>query len=131
MTDIQPRTTEYQVPDDPSWLGSAHGLDATDTITLDAAAFDPETAYPDGYIPGGTPLAEITATGLYGPYTTANTTTGLGVLAGHLVTSKAVKAADAKIVAAILTHGKVREANLFLPVDAAGKADVAGRIQYV
>lgn len=131
MTDIQPRTTEYQVPDDPSWLGSAHGLDATGTITLDAAAFTAETHYPDGYIPGGTPLAEITATHLYGPYTTADTTTGLGVLAGHLVASKAVKAADAKIVAAILTHGKVRAANLFLPVDAAGKADVAGRIQYV
>jgi hypothetical protein len=60
--------TETFGSDDQSWLGSAHGTDAARTVTLDTSAFTEALHYPDGYIRSGTPLAEITATGKYGPY---------------------------------------------------------------
>lgn len=57
------------VVDDQSWLGSAHGTNECDTITLDGpACLD---AFPDGVIPSGTVLGKITATGKYGPASTA------------------------------------------------------------
>lgn len=126
---IQPRSTEYQVPDDPSWLGSAHGLDATDPATLDVSAFTAGTHYPDGYIPGGTPVGKITASGKYGPYDDT-AVDGRQTLAGFVVAPRLVDG-QTDLVVALLTHGKVREARLPFAVDAAGKADVAGRIQFV
>jgi hypothetical protein len=60
------------VVDDQSWLGSAHGTNECDTITLDGpACLD---AFPDGVIPSGTVLGKITATGKYGPSSTAGNT---------------------------------------------------------
>jgi len=69
MTDISVATVNYQV-DQRAWLLSPHGTDpgTTPSITLDVSAFTADTHYPNGYIPSGTPLAKITATGLYGPY---------------------------------------------------------------
>lgn len=61
------------VVDDQSWLGSAHGTNECDTITLDGpACLD---AFPDGVIPSGVVLGKITATGKYGPASTAGNTT--------------------------------------------------------
>ncbi|MFI2664873.1 hypothetical protein [Micromonospora carbonacea] len=69
MTDISVATVNYQV-DKRAWLLSPHGTDpgTTPSITLDISAFTPAVHYPNGYIPSGTPLGRITATGLYGPY---------------------------------------------------------------
>lgn len=69
MTYIGVTTTSYQV-DQKSWLLSPHGTDpgATPGITLDISAFTSSIHYPNGYIPSGTPLAKITASGYYGPY---------------------------------------------------------------
>ncbi|MEV4767792.1 hypothetical protein [Micromonospora humida] len=69
MTDISVATVNYQV-DKRAWLLSPHGTDpgTTPSITLDVSAFTPSVHYPNGYIPSGTPLGKITATGLYGPY---------------------------------------------------------------
>jgi hypothetical protein len=238
---IAPLTTSYTV-EDHSWLGSAHGTDSTETITLDVSAFTEGTHYPNGYIPSGTPLAKITSSGLFGPYgaspsevqtltfdatggtytvafdgsaatgniTYLNTsgdtaaitaaleslstinpgdvtvtrgtpagnvtiftvtfggdyvgenipeivvtesltggsgtlvvatsqagggagTGGLEIGVGHLYTSTEVdpNTTTTDVGAALLTHGKVREANLPIAVDAAFKADVAGRIRYI
>jgi hypothetical protein len=55
------------LPEDRSWLGSAHGTTATRTITLDVSAFTANTHYPNGYIPSGMVLSEL-ASGLFGPY---------------------------------------------------------------
>jgi hypothetical protein len=66
--DISLRSEGPWVAENRQWLGSAHGTEATRTITLDVSAFTEGTHYPDGYIPSGTLLARITATGLYGPY---------------------------------------------------------------
>lgn len=73
MTDISVLTTNYQV-EKRSWLLGTHGTGPGDnpSITLDVSAFTAGVHYPNGYIPSGTNLAKITATGLYGPYTVSN-----------------------------------------------------------
>ena len=127
---IAPKTTTITGPGNPGWLGSAHGTDATRPVTLDVSKFTAGTHYPDGFIRGGTPVAKITATGKFGPYTPADSTTGLGDLVGFIYGDFPVDG-QANVVAAVLDHGKVREARLPIAVDAAGKTDVAGRIQFV
>lgn len=62
------KSTSYVVSDD-SWLGSAHGTDSTESITLDVSAFTSGTHYPNGFLLSGLPLGKITASGKYGPYT--------------------------------------------------------------
>jgi hypothetical protein len=126
---IQPKSTTYTIPDDPSWLGSAHGVDATDTVTLDVSTFTAGTHYPNGFLPGGLALGKITASGKYGPYSDA-AVDGRTALAGFLVFPRLVNGQTA-VVGALLTHGKVREARLPIAIDANAKVDVAGRIQFV
>lgn len=130
MTSIAPRTTGTFAVDDQSWLGSAHGTDATKTGTLDVSRFDQETYYPDGVIPSGTPVGVVTATGLLGSYKTSGSA-GDDVLYGHLVSAVKVEPGVTRISVGVLTRGDVVEANLPFPVDANGKADVVNRIWYV
>jgi hypothetical protein len=129
---ILAQTTEQFGSDDQSWLGSAHGTDATETISLDTSLFTAGTHYPDGYFKSGLPLGKITATGKYGPYSDA-ASDGRQTLVGFLFA--AVKAPTDNTIdpsAAMLTHGKVRTSRLPLgAVDAAGIADVAGTIRFV
>lgn len=131
--DISVRTETRQV-EDRSWLGSAHGTEATRSITLDVSAFTEADHYPNGYIPSGIALGRITASGLYGPYDNA-AADGTQVLVGHLFSSVQVQPADdtINVGAALFEHGKVVIANL--PdnhgVDAAGAADVDGSIIYI
>jgi hypothetical protein len=127
--DLSVQTATYG-QDDQSWIGAAHGIDLARSITLDSSAFTEGTHYPDGYIPGGTPLAKITATGLYGPYDNAGAG-GLEVLAGFLlVPTKPGSPTTVDVGSALYEHGRVVEANLPIAIDAAGKTDVAGRITF-
>jgi hypothetical protein len=64
--DLSLRRESFLV-DDQSWLGSEHGTQATESITLDTSAFTEGTHYPDGFFKSGIPLAKL-ASGLYGPY---------------------------------------------------------------
>lgn len=128
--DISLKTENFSF-DDQSWLGSAHGTDAARTVTLDTSAFTAGTHYPNGYFPSGLPLAKITATGKYGPYNDA-AADGTEVLVGFLlcaVDAPSVNTID--VGAAMLDHGRVVEAKLPIAVNANGKADVAGRIQFI
>jgi hypothetical protein len=128
--DLSLRTEMFGV-DDQSWLGSTHGTQATESITLDTSAFTPATHYPNGYFRSGIPLGRITASGKYGPYQ-GDATDGRETLVGFLW--GAVKAPASNTVdvgAAMFTHGKVRESRLPVAVDAAGKADVAGSIRFI
>ncbi len=99
---------------DQSWLGSAHGIRNARTEQLDISAFTAGTHYPNGYIPSGTPVAKVS--GLLVPYTSAEgTTTGAGVLAGHLLTDYPVNAsagAAGDYACAVLYHGTVRTAKV-------------------
>jgi hypothetical protein len=99
--------TETWGQDDASWLGSDHGTSMGRSITLDVSAFTPATHAPDGYYPSGLPLGQITATGLYAPFTPAGTD-GTEVLAGFLLTSVALPAdGTTDVVGALLDHGRV------------------------
>lgn len=120
------------LPEDRSWLGSAHGTDATETVTLDVSTFTAGTHYPNGFIPSGIALGKITASGKYGPYSDA-AGDGRTTLVGHLFNSTEVGSATSVPVAApMLVHGVIVEAKLPANhgVDANGKTDVAGRIRY-
>lgn len=130
MTSIAPRTTGSFAVDDPSWLGSAHGTDATETGTLDVSRFTENTHYPNGVLPSGTPVGKVTATGLYAPYSTSGSD-GADVLVGFTISPVKIEAGMTRTSVAVLTHGRVVEANLPFPVDANGKADAAGRIRFV
>ncbi len=90
---------------DMSWLDSTHGIRNSRTGIIDISAFTPATHYPDGFIPSGTPVALVS--GLYVPYDiTIGTTTGAGVLAGHLLTDQQV-VGTADFGAPIYDHGRV------------------------
>lgn len=56
----------FGAPEDYSWLGSAHGTNEADPITLNGDAF--LTTFTDGVVFGGTVVAKNAGTGLYEPY---------------------------------------------------------------
>lgn len=132
--DVSVRTEGFQ-GDNQSWLGSAHGTSSGDTITLSKAAFTAGTHYPNGFLPSGTALGKITSTVKYGPYNDA-ASNGTEVLVGFLLTPVAMSATGgADVGASILKHGEIVAANLPFQsgtgsLDAAGRADVAGRIWF-
>jgi hypothetical protein len=124
-------TTETFNQDDQSWLGSAHGTSSGRPVTLDASkGFVAGTHYPNGYLPSGTPLGKVTAGGKYGLYDDA-ASDGRQTLVGHLLSPVKVSSGTATPSGSLYEHGRVVAANLPFAVDAAGKADVVGRIWYV
>jgi hypothetical protein len=101
---------------DQSWLGSAHGIRNCRTETINLSAFTAGTHYPNGYIPSGTPVAKVG--GLLVPYTSAEaTTTGAGVLWGHLLTDQRV-VGTSNFPAPVLRHGEVVTAKVPQGTDA-------------
>jgi hypothetical protein len=134
MTAINVSTTSYQ-SEDRSWLASSFGTAEPMSVTLDVSAFTAATHYPNGYIPSGTVLGKITATGLYGPYLDAASDgrqTAVGLLfASTKVPDPATTTID--VGAAMQVRGDVVEAKLPANsgIDAAGKADLASRFMFV
>lgn len=55
---------QYLATEDHSWLGSRHGTEVPNGVTLDAATLS--AVFTDGRVPSGVVLNKITATGLYG-----------------------------------------------------------------
>lgn len=95
---------------DQSWLGSTHGIGNARTETIDISAFTPADHYPNGYIPSGTPVAIVA--GLAVPYDpTVGTTTGAGILAGHLLTDQKV-VGSTDFAAPVIDHGRVKTAKI-------------------
>lgn len=135
--DLSVRSYGPWSPENFSWLGSAHGTDSTQTITLVKSLFSAKSYYTGNQlIPGGVALGKITAGGatqdMYGPYDDA-ANDGRQVMVGHLFTTKSVTGTGLYIGAPILLHGMVRLSKLPTGhgVDANGQADVAGRITYL
>lgn len=109
--------------DDQSWLGSAHGTQSTQSITLDVATFTRADHYPEGWLKSGLPLAK--SGDRYVLWTSG------ADLAGHLFTPVQAPSNPATPVGgAILEHGRVIASKLPVPVDAAGQASATGRIIY-
>ena len=139
MTDISVRSTAHQV-EDRSWLWGPHGTEpgATPSITLDVSAFTAAVHYPNGYIPSGTPLAQITASKLYGPYTVSDevqtvTQGGAGLtsftltLSGQTTASLAQAATAAQVQAALEALSTVGVGNVLVTGNAGGPYTVTFR----
>lgn len=128
-------TTNYQ-SERRNWLLGTHGTGPGEnpSITLDVSAFTPATHYPNGFIPSGTVLGRITATGLYAPYdnafdadpvTAGQQGDGREVAAGILFSSVTVpNPADTTkdVGGALLQRGDVDPAKLPFATAAAGTA---------
>jgi hypothetical protein len=127
-SDITVRSSSWQV-DNREWAIGTHGHDLTPSVTLDVSKFTKATHFPNGYIPSGTLLGKVTATGLYGPYVEG---AGDGREVARGVLFSFLRAIDqqgntlAKVGGAILVHGAVKESKLPTNsgVDTAGKADL-------
>jgi hypothetical protein len=134
--------TEYGT-DSKEWVGSENHT--TTTITLWNDAFLARWA--DGVPPSGVAISRVTSAiggapvGSYVPYdnafdadpaTAGQQSDGRDVLAGHLFSVYGVLKAGRRSGAALYDSGPVRESKLPTNhgLDAAGKADVAGRIWY-
>jgi hypothetical protein len=112
------------------WQDSAHGQDAAISGTVAVATgFVAGTHYPTGTLPSGTAVGKITASGKYGRYDDT-ATDGRQTLVGLTLTAQKV-VGTGDIIVPILTHGRVNNALLPVPVDAAGIADVATRIHFL
>lgn len=110
---LGPRTEDFGVPEDLSWLGSAHGTTEGEPITLDHVTC--LAKWPDGFVPSGVALARVTASDLYGPFDAA-AADGREVLAEgrnyHLLTSKRFSDTTQDVAAAGYWHGQVKVGNL-------------------
>jgi hypothetical protein len=129
--DISVRSEGPWLAEDRSWLASDHGTTATRSITLDVSAFTAGTHYPNGFIPSGTVLGRITATGLYGPYSNA-ASDGTEVAAGFLFNSTKVVAGGADVGAPLMEHGFIRESRLPAAsgLDAAARTDLGAKFTF-
>lgn len=114
--------------DDQSWLGSAHGTNAAQTITVDVSTLTRADHYPDGWIVSGIPLMKTgTASGqdLYGLYTDGED----HVLAGFLFTPIKIPAdTSGRAGGALLEHGRVKVDRLPVSVSETAQKTAAGRI---
>lgn len=123
-------TSESWGVDDTSWLASRKGLDTCRSVTLDVSTFTQATHYPDGFLPSGLPLAHDTAKGMYVPYDSAGVG-DTGILAGFLRGVVHIgDPAPARAGAALQWEGVVDSRFLPLPVDAAGRTDVAAHFRF-
>lgn len=130
--DLSVRSSGPYVPEDHSWLGSAHGTEATKTITLDPDLFTEATHFPNGYLLSGTVLAEVTATpGVYGPYADG-AADGRQTAKGFLFATVNMRAAGPNAGAALLEHGAIYTPNLPANhgLDAAARADLAAKFAF-
>ncbi|MFD9792118.1 head decoration protein [Streptomyces sp. NPDC059070] len=111
---LQPITTSATYTADRAWLGSLHGTNSTETITLDISKLIAGTHYiastdtnqPYSRIVSGVPVGKITASGLYGAYDPA-ATDGRQALAGFVFAETLFAPTATKIPAALLWHGVV------------------------
>lgn len=116
----------YAPSENQEWLGSAHGTQEMDSITLDAS--ECLKAFPLGIVPSGVKLGKITATGLYtvslatydadgaGGGAAAAPTDGSETPVGHLFTTVDLTAGGAVAAtdtpASLLWHGEVVSAKI-------------------
>lgn len=125
--DITLQPTETYQAENRSWLGSRDGTDVTQTVTLDTSTFVAGTHYPNGYVPSGTVLGQITATGLYGPYD--NTASdGRQTAVGFLYSNTKIRSGGPNVGAPIHWRGVIRASRLPLATNVAGGLDAAGKV---
>lgn len=105
---LQLERESFAPPENHTWLGSAHGTDTWESLTLDGSEF--LAAFPTGIIPSGVVIRRHTATGLYRPF--AAGTAGERVFHLGTTTDVGVGAAVQDSPAAGMWHGQVIVAKL-------------------
>lgn len=91
--------TESWGNEDLSWLGSAHGLEMADSITLDRAAMTAQWVT-DGVVPAGAIVRRVNATGRYAPFAGGDGPAGILI-------SPVMVGASGNPVGAVIRHGQV------------------------
>jgi hypothetical protein len=138
VTDIGVFSQPFQT-EDRSWLLSEFEDAYSISGTLDVTQFTLATHYPNGFIPSGTILGVVTATGLWGPYndTAADgRQTAVGILNSAIRVLNPIGGALTKIGAAAIVYNAVisqsklpfNSGNAATPrgyIDAAGIADLS------
>jgi hypothetical protein len=125
--DISLQPTETFFAENRSWLGSRDGTDVTQSITLNTSLFTANTHYPNGYVPSGTVLGRVTATGLYGPYDNA-ASDGREVAVGFLYSNTKMRSGGPNVGAPIHWRGIVLAAKLPIASSSTGGLDAAGKV---
>lgn len=92
-----------------AWLGSFHGTNNGQSVTLDPAECDFATLAPNGYLPSGTALAKVDGSDLYGTYD-ADALDGRQNIAGFLLEDRPVFTNNMPVP--MLAHGTIRVAKL-------------------
>jgi hypothetical protein len=137
MTDITPFTQQV-LAENLSWDLSNPETPYVEGGTLDISLFTAAQHYPNGFIPSGTVLGKVTATGLLGPYLDAavdGRTTAVGILRASVqAIQPTTGVAKAKVGCAVLkAFGVVSVSKLPLTsgtaanggyIDANGQADL-------
>jgi hypothetical protein len=130
--DITLQPTETWVAENRSWLGSRDGTEVTQSITLATSTFTEGTHFPDGFVPSGMVLGQITSVGatqgMFGPYDNA-ASDGRQTAVGFLFTSVKMRTGGPNVGAAIHWRGVIRSAKLPTNngLDANGRTDLAAK----
>ena len=115
-----------------AWLADDKGFDTCRSVTLLFELFEAEHS-PEGFIPSGTVIGRVTASGLYGPYDDT-ALDGREVARGHLFDAVRITRGDGNALtragAAMLWEGIVLLSKLptfEAPADVIGVADAAAQ----
>lgn len=132
MNDFQPYSYTDEVTADRPWLASLVGVQDTNTITLDLAAFTVDTHYTASttlagrnVMKSGIPLGRVTATNLYAPYA-SGAVDGTENLAGFLVNHISFNTGSTKASGALLWFGEVYPDDLPVTFDEAAATNAPG-----
>ena len=118
--DLKQKTETIGFNDNQDWLGSRHGVDTAETVTLDAANL--LAAYPSGEVPSGVEIG-LTNTGRHVLGHDSGTSDHGFLLHAVMVT------AGSNPAGAKLWHGKVIKARVPLP--SGGSVPVAGNHPHI
>jgi hypothetical protein len=135
MTDFQVFQQSPFVSEDLSWNITPPENEFFLPGTLDLSKFTAAQHWPNGFLPSGTILGVVTATGLLGPYLDTavdGTTTAVGVLRHSIQVVRYVGGTTkTKVGCAYMVHGMVSQAKLPFTVGnaaAGGYIDAAGKV---
>lgn len=131
-------STPFGAFEDQRWMDNTEGLKRPLPGTLDGSLFTAGN-FPNGVIPSGTCLGQVTSGSKYGPYDDT-ASDGRQTMVGHLIDTSLVGAARPGVGAGFDSVTIFREGDVIsnkLPIasgagslDTAGKTDVSGHINY-